>query len=773
MKYRSHLLWRTPAILLLVVWAMSPSAARSDEIIYSGAGSYATRAPAGTAQPPAQIFRTDAVTGPIPTNDWWSSLAWKPFSDTTYPHPLAIRTVAKGLRVYYPGPNITANKAAIFGFMADGTDDFVIGHSAVDDFAESRVDGFSDWFVSTLFQDKDHRLRTSFGHGSPFVFATLEKGNPTLTFQKAPKIWSGSAKDAILGISIEKRHYGLFAPTGSTWSNLAAAKWMADTHEKNYFAIAVLPDDKPDTLELFGRYAYSHVTDTRVAWSYDEKRCAVETTFAFTTKNYESRALGTLFALYPHQWTHTTTKLLDKQYASVRGAMKLGEGNSFRTEMVFPGVLPALPLTPNVDKVILAGLLANEIAEPGRLVSDTYWLGKQLGKWATLIPIAEQAHDQAAVAAFTGRIRKSLENFFSAADARGKLKAAAEGLFYYDAKWGTLIGYPASYGSDVELNDHHFHYGYFLRAAGELARRDPGWAADAKWGGMLKILIRDIASRDRHDSQFPFLRNFDPYAGHSWASGHAKFGDGNNNESSSEAVNAWYGLILLGEATGDMPLRDLGVWLLTTEIAAIDDYWFDVTGKFHHPDYPPSVVTMVWGGKGANGTWFSANPEMVHGINWLPITGASLYLGRYPDYCEKNYAALVAENKEEDERQAGQSGKPLVNINGTHWDAWADLIWMYRALSDPHDSLTQFNARPSHFKPEEGNSLANAYVWISALDDLGQVDRSVTADTPYYAVFRKNGRRTHVAYNFDAKPRTITFSDGIRLTCPPQAFGGK
>jgi endoglucanase Acf2 len=37
------------------------------------------------------------------------------------------------------------------------------------------------------------------------------------------------------------------------------------------------------------------------------------------------------------------------------------------------------------------------------------------------------------------------------------------GVFAYDRTWGTLIGYPPSYGSDTELNDHHFHYGYFVR----------------------------------------------------------------------------------------------------------------------------------------------------------------------------------------------------------------------------------------------------------------------------------------------------------------------
>src|SRR5688572_27738155 len=153
----------------------------------------------------------------------------------------------------------------------------------------------------------------------------------------------------------------------------------------------------------------------------------------------------------------------------------------------------------------------------------------------------------------------------------------------------------------------------------------------------------DIASPDRQDKLFPFLRNFDPYAGHSWASGHAKFGDGNNNESSSEAMNAWGGMILLGEAIGDRKLRDLGIYLYTSELHAIEEYWFDVHGDNRPAEYSPSVVTMVWGGKGVNATWFTAEPEMIHGINWLPITGASLYLGRFPEYAEKNYQALVSE----------------------------------------------------------------------------------------------------------------------------------
>jgi endoglucanase Acf2 len=212
----------------------------------------------------------------------------------------------------------------------------------------------------------------------------------------------------------------------------------------------------------------------------------------------------------------------------------------------------------------------------------------------------------------------------------------------------------------------------------------------------------------------------------------------------------------VGEATGDKKLRDLGAWLFTTEIAAIEDYWFDVRDDLHPADYTPSVVTMVWGGKGANGTWFSGNPEAVHGINFLPITGASLYLGRWPDYARKNYTALVKENPE-----------------GAAFDAWAEIMWMYRSLTEPADALKMWNARPATFKPEAGNSLAQSYAWITAFNDLGNVDRAITADAPFAAVFVKDGKHTHVVWNLAKEPRTITFSDGKKVECAAKSCASK
>ena len=216
---------RLPSIALAIALNLVP-AVRAADVVPVGPGSYSTQLPEGAKAPPAEIFRTANVPGPMPTNDWWSSLAWVPLSDVMYPHPLAVRAIASGLRVYFPGGNLTANKSAIFGFMAGETDDFTIGHSAVEKFAEARVDGFSHWFVDALFADGAKTLRTSFGHGSPFVFVKIAGGNPTLRFGKeAPKVWARGAAHWAEREAAPLRHLrARLVPLGRIWARLCGPR---------------------------------------------------------------------------------------------------------------------------------------------------------------------------------------------------------------------------------------------------------------------------------------------------------------------------------------------------------------------------------------------------------------------------------------------------------------------------------------------------------------------------------------------------------------------
>jgi endoglucanase Acf2 len=712
------------------------------EVIPAGAGSYSAEVPKSCKPLPEKIFKTAEVKGPTVTGQWWSSLLWQEFSQNMFAHPLGMICTPEGLAVAYPGAAIVANQAAIMGGGITKLGDLKIGHSATAKFPNAECGGYSDWFVTAAFVSGEMSLQTSFGHGSPFVYCLYSGGGPVVSFEQAPKIWAG-AKEAVLGITSKGHHYGLFGATGTTWSGLEGTTFTNKAGGKSYFSVALLPDDKPETLALFKRYAYSHVTDTRL--DYAALAGKVKSQYEFKIKAWEGSEQGTIFALYPHQWKYTTSKLTAMSYQSVRGEMKVGTGTEFVTEVPIQGVLPMFPAEGIKNRERLLGYLKTEAATKPGAFADTYWEGKYLGRLATLSGIAEALGDAALQQVFVTEMKRRLENWFTA--------SAGEDapLFYYNANWGTLVGSKPSYGSDKPINDHHFHYGYFIRAAGELARLDPAWAK--QWGPMVMLLIRDIASPDRAETMFPYIRCFDKYAGHSWASGDANFADGNNQESSSESMNAWYGMMLWGEATGNKLVRDTGTFLFNTERTAVEEYWFDVSGTNFPKTFPNVALGMVWGGKGAFGTWFSADIDCVHGINWLPFTPASIYMGAHPNYVKKNHDRIVEKRKEGKDYSSG----------------WGDLVIMFYALSDPTAAATFLDAHPN-CKLEGGNTHAFMAHWIDTLNTLGINDASVTADHPFTNVFSKNGRKSYAAYNFSATPLKITFSDGTKLEAKPKAL---
>jgi endoglucanase Acf2 len=716
-------------------------------------GSLARNLPPGAALPPAPAFVTPDLHPPFPTNRWWSSLVALPFSERQYPHPLAVAERAEGLQVRYPGPDIRSNDACICGWMdPEPPGDLILGHSAVARFGAARLAGWSDWFVRARFEKDGASMEVNYGHGSPIVFATFRGGDPVVRFPSPPEVFHHVG--GVLGVCRDRRCYLLVGPANSTWSGVGSAELRNSLGGAGRFALALLPDgQREEAVERFTRAARIPVDNTTVAWRVDETRSRVHVRFSYSLGGGAGTHATTLFALYPHQSAALVGAASRPElgsYTTVRGRMSLREGDSFELEHPFPGVLPALPVVPGTDTDALRALVRRDAATDSA-ARDTYWSGKEFGRLAELHALARQLGLTAEAHALEMRLRTRLEAWF---DARyDPADPTTGGTFYYDPRWGALLGYPSSYGLSESLNDHHFQYGYFLRAAAELGRSDPAWLGPDEYGPFVDLLIRDIANSRRDDPAFPFLRNFDPYAGHSWASGDGVSGDGNNQESSSEALAAWTAIVLLGEIRGDRKLRDTGIYLYASELAAVEAYWFDVDRQNFPRDYPHPVVPQVWGGKGAYATYFSQEPEALQGINWLPFHGGSLYLGRYPDFAERSYDALVAAR------------------GGTHWKMWSDLVVMYRALTDPADAERQWHDLAPSTDPEAGNSRSNVAQWISLFRHVGRVDRDVSADTPLYAAFRDGERRTYVAYNARGEKRTVHFSDGASLVVEPGAFG--
>ncbi len=345
-------------------------------------------------------------------------------------------------------------------------------------------------------------------------------------------------------------------------------------------------------------------------------------------------------------------------YATVDGAAAVCTGTALRT---------AVDTLQASDRLDLSGLSAAErstLAEQVRAdaarvdassyAADSYGGGKDLYRVATLYRLADELGLTAQADALRDSVVPELDQWFDA-DGCGDRTARC---FAYDPIAHGIVGQEASFGSD-EFNDHHFHYGYLLSAAAVLAEDDP--ALVTRWRTVAGLVAADIASPTA-TSAFPQLRVYDPYAQHSWASGTAPFADGNNQESTSEAVSAWNGVARWGVVSGAEDLEATGTWLLSNEAASaardVLDPSLDDFPAFRH-----EVVSLTWGGKRDHATWFSAAAAAPAGIELIPMPAVAA------EYVDAGGAAQI--------RRVLDEAVP----DGRYDVQFGDYLLMYRALA--------------------------------------------------------------------------------------------
>jgi endo-1,3(4)-beta-glucanase len=119
--------------------------------------------------------------------------------------------------------------------------------------------------------------------------------------------------------------------------------------------------------------------------------------------------------------------------------------------------------------------------------------------------------------------------------------------------------------------------------------------------------------------------------------------DGRNGESSSESVNSYYALRLLGMAIGNNDMKNFGSMLLATEIQAVKNYWhMPSSSKIYEDVFKNNkMVGMVWSQKVDHLTWFGTDDIYVHGINMLPFTPITEILLDYP-FVSEQYPVLAS-----------------------------------------------------------------------------------------------------------------------------------
>lgn len=643
-----------------------------------GAGAGGRGAAAGASQDAAAPLSGDAVSAlPVeqissaaiphladgvapPTSRWYASLAFSDPGVPVYPTPLAFLATGDGFTVQRPAVSVSPTSIA-----APFTGGLHLDLGATD-YRVARTDPVS---VTIAYTDATGpRARVTIAEGSPIVAVAAESDldlvlpeTPTEVAAGAWTVTLDGAVHLLVAPQAETDGSALRVPAGGT------------------LQVAVPPDDgdpaawaaaigEPVTgVAVTGRVG-DEGADTRLDYEGTDRTVVVP--FAGLDAGSTSPADDCTLGTY------------DTPYGAASACA------STTLEWSVPRIAPAaeydLAGTDDATRASLLAQASDDLAVTGALPDDTYFGGKALARLGDLLSLARTLGDADLATRIADRLAAELEPW-TVAD--GCATRAAK-CFVYDDRLHLVVGKEVGFGAE-DGNDHHFHYGYFLAAAGALAAARPDLVDELR--PVMNALAADVAGGS--GDALTALRVFDPYRGHSWAAGLAPFADGNNQESSSEAVAAWNGLALWAEASGDDELLGRAAWLLSNEAAAARTLWLDPADL--PAGYAHTIVSISWGAKRDYATWFSAEPSAILGIQALPLGPVSLeYLAGDP--------ARVAENVAD----AGDTAftGPL-----------GDYVQAYSALGSPDaasGAATAFAARTTF---DGGWSKALALAWVAAV----------------------------------------------------------
>ncbi|MGL1887477.1 MAG: glycosyl hydrolase [Reichenbachiella sp.] len=684
-----------------------------------------------------------AVGKPVPTNDWWSSVIKSDHVNNLFNYPMALKTTNPGLVLSY-----------IPWGVYDDQEPIIVGVTGLNA-TKATVSDYSDWTVTINWNDGSHDMHVTSGIAMPFLYYQKQASDVveikvnlgTATIVNEMLIVENARNDA---------DFVVYAPVGSTWSQNGNV-YTSNLNGNDYWSTVMLPittSNVTATATEYKKYAYVFPANTTSSWSFDEASSVMRTDFVVETDVKEGVETNVLLGLLPHQWANLATDSPQPDqgtFQSIRGEVKTLDGNTFSVENTYHGILPTLPYLNNYSDGFSIVSLNEKIRqlENDGLSSwtDSYNEGQMMNRLIQTARIADLSGNTDSRDKMVATVKERLEDW---------LKAEASEvafLFYYNDTWSAMLGYPAGHGQDNNINDHHFHWGYFIHAASFLEQFEPGWASE--WGDMVNLLIQDAASSNREDTKFPYLRNFSPYAGHCWANGFATFPQGNDQESTSESMQFNSSLIHWGTMTGNDEIRDLGIYLYTTEQTAIEEYWLDVNERNFKPSQEYSLVSRIWGNSYDNGTFWTSDIAASYGIELYPIHGGSLYLGHNLSYVEKLWGEI--------EENTG------ILTNQANDNLWHDVMWEYLAFIDPAKAIELYDSYPER-SLKFGVSDAQTYYWLHAMNAMGNVDTSITADYPIAVAFNKDGETTYTAHNYSNAPITVAFSDGFNLEVPENSM---
>lgn len=673
----------------------------------------------------------------LPTNDWWTYALVNAWTGKIWFYPGWVEATEQGVEVGYPtfweptGCEVKWNTPLSLSFTNEST-----GKRAA--FIEALVDNWSDFMMSFIMLDNSS---ASTNESGAWVRVTCVHGSPIVWVEAQGIAVNVANPDA------SKYYVSQQVVNGKQWTAIALLTNGIDAAKIDYHAQRV-------------------PRSTLISYDYKASEAMLSTTFSVVKEDIRthvySASTPSLIAFLPHHIYsdqvsvngNTDAPTYIGEYLSPRGTMKVLEGADFTFAYQVHGMLPFFPAPREWKEGFSAARmqqLNSDYAARGTFGGDTYWGGKGLTQMMHYMTFALQMGDTATFRLAKQRLKENLIDWYTYTPGEERR------YFAHYPRWGALIGFDCSYDSDT-FNDHHFHYGYFVYASAVLCMLDDDFRE--QYGAIAREVARDYANwkTASHPEQGilePWFRTLDPYCGHSFAGGMGNGGNGNGQESTSEAIQGWGGVWMLGAALGDQEMLEAGIFGYTLETRAAAEYWFDRNRR--NIDYTkyshPYCCNLTMQGVGW-WTWFSGDPVWMHSIQWLPISpiltnffSEDLNFTRW-DYTQMYLGKEVADYEATTGGLGDESGLGNVCLSYLSLvDAdSAARIW------DRMDRMNKALAK----NPDTGGIT----YWLAhSHKALGEKRYDILADYPLACAYTDTitGRMTYAVYNCGTTDKQVRF----------------
>lgn len=694
---------------------------------------------------------------PVPTSSWWTTMLISNYGNSngifTNPYRssfqnggVEITDGREGFTQYWTDGEGTLSTAQFYNAIKE----VMFKASSLNASYYTRVIDYSDSTAKIAMRntmDGADEMVITFAQGSPYIFAeqkektgefnvtvagttkpyeyydlNLNKIDGTYTGDgiiiKIPQMHVGYVCAIPTGINqtlpqtpiYEDKYYLVNAPENTTFTisrknhnnQIFYDNVSYTLGDGNYFSVGSL--NNLQEASFYHEHAYSFVHRSYSDFEVDYENSNVVTTYTQNYSNVEGNS-NSIVALMPHQYKYSNATLTDKKFKTIRGDFKVYNGNSFKTEQSFYGMLPGytLPTDSSFNTSKMEEYFASLDTNTNSTFGDSdeyrkgpYWDAKTIYPLAQGVMMADQLGNASYKQKYLTKLENLLKDWFTY-DGNND-----ESFLYFNEKYGTMYYSNNEFNTARYLNDHHFTHGYLVISAAIASMYDSSFYNDYK--DIIDLLLKDYANPSRESDTYPYLRTFDKWFGHSWADGYGAAAEGNNQESSGEALNSWVAAYTFGLINNDQDMIDAAIYGYTTELNSIKQYVFNYDQDLWSTDYKKTadVCCITWGGKNTDATFFGLNPSFIYGIHWLPI---GEYVSGY---------AITDSDKVALQRIYNSYLQKKVGFK----DTWMSNMRCVEALLNPDNAVSNFSE--SAIKNDDyPNDLAPTYYNIYAAKSMG------------------------------------------------------